>query len=72
MLRDEMRDELLRAALGRETVTYGHLMKKFGLPRGDTGETVVGVLGVSPPSWCARTRAFPEGASSAGRIFPRA
>jgi len=45
MLREEMRDELLRAALGRGTLTYGHLMKKFGLPRGDTGETMVGVLG---------------------------
>ena len=40
-----MRRELLSAALGRRTVTYGYLMKKFGLPRGDTGETVVGVLG---------------------------
>ena len=37
MLRDEMRDELLRAALGRETVTYGHLMKKFGLPAATPG-----------------------------------
>ncbi len=45
MLRDEMRNELMRSALERRTVTYGHLMKKFGLPRGDTGETVVGVLG---------------------------
>jgi hypothetical protein len=45
MLRREMRRELMRAALERRTVTYGYLMKKFGLPRGDTGETVVGVLG---------------------------
>ena len=45
MLWGEMRHELMRAALERRTVTYGYLMKKFGLPRGDTGETVVGVLG---------------------------
>ena len=45
MVRGEMRRELMRAALERRTVTYGYLMKKFELARGDTGETVVGVLG---------------------------
>jgi hypothetical protein len=45
LLSEEMRVELLRAALERRTVAYGHLMAKFGLSRGDTGETVVGVLG---------------------------
>lgn len=44
MLLKEMRDELLRAALARKTVTYGYLMNKFGLARGSSGETVVGVL----------------------------
>jgi hypothetical protein len=41
----EMRNELLSAALERKTVTYGHLMQKFGLSRGDSGKTVVGMLG---------------------------
>ncbi len=45
MLRDEMRRELLRAALARRTVTYGYLMARFGLARGSEGRTVVGVLG---------------------------
>jgi hypothetical protein len=45
MLRREMRRELMRAALERRMVTYGYLMNKFGLARGDSGETVVGVLG---------------------------
>ena len=45
MAREEMRRELMRAALARRTVTYGYLMKKFELARGDAGETVVGVLG---------------------------
>ena len=45
MLQDEMRGELVRAAIERRKVTYGELMKKFGLTRGDAGETVVGVLG---------------------------
>ena len=45
MVLREMRMELLKAARDRRTVTYGHLMSKFGLARGDTGETVVGVLG---------------------------
>jgi hypothetical protein len=45
MVRGEMRRELMQAALGRRKVTYGYLMKKFELARGDTGETVVGALG---------------------------
>jgi hypothetical protein len=44
MLQDEMRTELLRAALARKTITYGYLMNRFGLSRGSTGETVLGVL----------------------------
>ena len=40
----EMRKELLSAALERRTVTYGHLMARFGLARGDSGKTVVGML----------------------------
>ena len=39
-----MRGELLTAALERRTVTYGQLMARFGLTRGDSGKTVVGVL----------------------------
>ncbi len=30
----EMRNELFRAALARRTVTYGRLMKRYGLSRG--------------------------------------
>ncbi|MGA2664019.1 MAG: hypothetical protein ABSF83_03660 [Nitrososphaerales archaeon] len=46
MLNDDVRAELVRAALERRTVTYGHLMARFGLARGDeAGKTVVGVLG---------------------------
>jgi hypothetical protein len=44
MLREEMRRELLKAALARRKVTYGYLMKKFGLTRGGQGRSVVGVL----------------------------
>ena len=42
---DEMRRELLRAAVSRRTVTYGELMRKFNLGRGDAGRGVVAVLG---------------------------
>ena len=44
MLQEEMRKELLRAALARKTITYGYLMSRFELARGSTGETVLGVL----------------------------
>lgn len=40
-----MRAELLRAALARRTVTYGELMEKFELGRGDMGAGVIAVLG---------------------------
>lgn len=41
-----MRKELLSAARRRETVTYGMLMARFGLTRGDSGnKTVLGILG---------------------------
>lgn len=40
-----MRNELLSAARRRETVTYGLLMTRFGLTRGDSGgKTVLGIL----------------------------
>jgi len=40
-----MRRVLVEAAVGRKTVTYGHLMKKFGVSRGSgRGNTVVGSL----------------------------
>ena len=42
---EDMRKVLLDAAGGRRTVTYGQLMKEFGLARGDSGRTVVGALG---------------------------
>ena len=45
MLRDEMREVLLSAALARRTVTYGYLMGRFGLARGSEGRSVVAVLG---------------------------
>ena len=45
MLRDEMKWELQRAALARRKVTYGYLMKRFGLTRGGQGRSVVSVLG---------------------------
>ncbi len=45
MSSQEMRKELLAAALERRTVTYGQLMARFGLARGDSGRTVVGMLG---------------------------
>jgi len=41
-----VRRELLRAAGGRRTVTYGFLMRKFRMSRGAPGgRGVVGVLG---------------------------
>ena len=40
-----MRKVLLDAASARRTVTYGRLMELFGLLRGDTGRSVVGMLG---------------------------
>ncbi len=42
---DEMRKELLSAARRRETVTYGQLMARFGLTRGSSGKTVLGMVG---------------------------
>ncbi len=46
MMREEMRQELIRAAAEGRTLTYGYLMRKFGLSRGrQSGETVVGTLG---------------------------
>jgi hypothetical protein len=39
-----MRKELLSAALQHRTVTYGELMTHFGLARGESGKTVVGLL----------------------------
>ncbi len=37
---------MLKAAIGRRTVTYGFLMRKFGLSRGGHhGKGVVGVIG---------------------------
>jgi hypothetical protein len=45
MARDDVRRELLEAALARRTVTYGALMAKFGFTRGGTsGESVVAAL----------------------------
>lgn len=41
MLREDVRQELLRAALERRTVTYGLLMLKFGFTRGGGGERSV-------------------------------
>jgi hypothetical protein len=40
-----MRKDLLSAASNRRTITYGELMARFGLARGATGNTVVGMLG---------------------------
>lgn len=40
-----MRSVLLEAALNRKTITYGELMNRFGLARGESGKTVVGMLG---------------------------
>jgi len=46
MFREEMRQELIKAAVERRTVTYGFLMEKFGISRGSLeGDTVVGALG---------------------------
>jgi hypothetical protein len=45
-LSEEVRRELLKAAKGHRTVTYGFLMKKFRLSRGSPwGRGVVGVIG---------------------------
>jgi len=45
MFNEEMRRELIKAAVERRTVTYGYLMKKFGVSRGSAlGDTVVGAL----------------------------
>ena len=46
MLPDDVRIELLKAAVERKTVTYGYLMQKFGLSHGSAeGGTVVGMFG---------------------------
>jgi hypothetical protein len=42
---DDIRRELLSAASGRRTITYGQLMQRFALTRGDAGKSVVGILG---------------------------
>lgn len=42
---EEIRKTLLDAASNRRTVTYGELMARFGLARGESGKTVVGMLG---------------------------
>ena len=40
-----MRQELIKAAAERRTVTYGYLMGKFGISHGSApGDTVVGLL----------------------------
>ena len=45
MFNEEMRQELIKAAVERRTVTYGYLMKKFRMSRGSVdGDTVVGAL----------------------------
>jgi hypothetical protein len=45
-LRDDVRRELLRAATGKRTVTYGSLMKKFHISRGaPRGKGIAGVIG---------------------------
>jgi hypothetical protein len=45
-LRDDVRRELLRAAVDRRTVTYGFLMRKFRISRGAPGgKGIVGVIG---------------------------
>lgn len=45
-LRDDVRCELLRAAVDRRTVTYGFLMRKFRISRGAAGgKGIVGVIG---------------------------
>jgi hypothetical protein len=42
---EEMREELIRAAAERRTLTYGYLMERFKMSRGSSsGETVVGSL----------------------------
>lgn len=46
MFRRDVYEELIRAAKRRRTVTYGHLMKKFGISRGHPrGAGIVGVIG---------------------------
>ncbi|HXW36495.1 MAG TPA: hypothetical protein VEJ36_01130 [Nitrososphaerales archaeon] len=46
MSREEVRKELLKAALERRKVTYGYLMNKFGFTRGGRAEeSVVSILG---------------------------
>ena len=45
-MREDVRRELLRAALARQTVTYGYLMKRFHISRGAPhGRGIVGVIG---------------------------
>jgi len=46
MVRPGVRRELMRAAGQRRTVTYGHLMKKFRIPRGRaSGTGITAVIG---------------------------
>jgi hypothetical protein len=44
-LRKDVRRRLLRAAKEGKTITYGHLMKSFGLTRGRGARGVVQVIG---------------------------
>ena len=41
---DEIRKVLHDAAMNHRTITYGELMGRFGLARGDSGRTVIGML----------------------------
>jgi hypothetical protein len=45
MVRGDVHRELIRVARKRKTVTYGHLMKKFRMTRGDGRNGVVHVIG---------------------------
>lgn len=44
MVREEMRRELLKAACERKTVSYGYLMRLYGLTRGGSEASVVSAL----------------------------
>ncbi len=46
LVRNDVRDELIAVARKRRTVTYGYLMKKFGISRGHpSGTGIAGVIG---------------------------
>jgi len=45
LFREDLRQELIRTAAEGKTVTYGYLMKKFGVSRGSSeGDTIVGSI----------------------------